>query len=291
MKRSKGTAGNCLKIIEIRRRRPNNRCVTDQVMIGKVNKRICHAFFTVRHGTCLRRPYAWHSQMNHEEFSMIETRTWMADVLSRLREAFGTRLQYLGLQGSYRRGEAGETSDIDLVVLLDTVGLADLDTYRAIVHAMPEGDKACGFLCGVQDFAAWPPHELFAFRKDTADHFSRLDDFMPPITRDDIRSGARISASALLHPLTHSYLYADAEARPVILKRAFKSAFFLMQVVNFLETDQYSGSKRELLARLDGTEREIIEAGLDFPAWLTAHSERQGFAMLMDWCREVMRTA
>ena len=222
---------------------------------------------------------------------MIETRTWMADVLSQLRETFGTRLQYLGLQGSYRRGEAKETSDIDLIVLLDTVGLADLDTYRAIVHAMPEGDKACGFLCGVRDFKAWPPHELFAFSRDTADHFGRLDDFLPPITRDDIRSGARISASALLHPLTHSYLYANAEAKPAILEQAFKAAFFLMQVVDYLETDQYSGSKHELLARLDGAEKEIIEASLNFPAWLNEHSERQAFAMLINWSRKVMRTA
>lgn len=222
---------------------------------------------------------------------MIETRTWMADVLSRLREAFGTRLQYLGLQGSYRRGEAGETSDIDLVVLLDTVELADLDTYRAIVHAMPEGDKACGFLCGVQDFAAWPPHELFAFSRDTEDHFGRLADFLPPITREDVRYGARISASSLLHLLTHSYLYAGDKARPAILKEACKSAFFLMQVVHYLDSGRYCANKRELLSSQNGAPGEILRAGLDLPAWLAAHSERETFDMLLDWCRDVLLTA
>ncbi|EGB13668.1 DNA polymerase beta domain protein region [Pseudodesulfovibrio mercurii] len=222
---------------------------------------------------------------------MIEARTWMADVLPRLQEAFGPRLRYLGLQGSYRRGEATETSDIDLVVLLDTVALDDLDVYRTIVHAMPEGRKACGFLCGVREFAAWPPHELFSFAKDTTDHFGRLEDFLPPVTREDVRYGARIGASTLLHLLTHSYLYADAEARPAILKEACKSAFFLMLVVHYLDSGRFCASKRELLAELDGVDQEIIEAGLDLSAPPADRSEKERYALLLNWCREVMRTA
>lgn len=34
---------------------------------------------------------------------MIETQSWLAEALLRLKEAFGPRLAYLGLQGSYRR--------------------------------------------------------------------------------------------------------------------------------------------------------------------------------------------
>ena len=219
---------------------------------------------------------------------MIETQAWMADILPQLREAFGIRLLYLGLQGSYRRGEATETSDIDLVVLLDTVELEDLDSYRAIVRAMPEGHKACGFFCGIREFSAWPPHELFAFGKDTADYFGRLDDLLPPVNKADVRYAARVGASSLLHLLTHSYLYADEEAARSILKEAFKSAFFLMLVVHYLESGQYCASKRKLLAALDGPKREIIEAGLDFSAWLDAHSEQRAFALLLDWCRDVM---
>lgn len=87
---------------------------------------------------------------------MIEPQTWVADALARMKKAFGPRLAYLGLQGSYRRGEATETSDIDLVVLLDTVEPADLDIYRSIVHALPEGHKACGFCSGTEEFFHWP---------------------------------------------------------------------------------------------------------------------------------------
>ena len=90
---------------------------------------------------------------------MIDAKAWMADLLPQLRQAFGARLQYLGLQGSYRRGEATEASDIDVVLLLDAVALDDLDVYRAIVRGMPEGQKACGFIGSVADMLHWPRHE------------------------------------------------------------------------------------------------------------------------------------
>lgn len=61
---------------------------------------------------------------------MINVDAWMAELLPQLQQVFDERLRYVGLQGSYRRGEATENSDIDVVVLLNTVALDDLDTYR-----------------------------------------------------------------------------------------------------------------------------------------------------------------
>ena len=46
---------------------------------------------------------------------MVNIDTWMEGFLSRLKETFGPRLLFLGLQGSYGRGEANEDSDIDVV--------------------------------------------------------------------------------------------------------------------------------------------------------------------------------
>ena len=76
------------------------------------------------------------NSMKKKDAIVIDAEAWMTDLLPRLRQAFGTRLQYLGLQGSYRRGEATETSDIDVVLLLDVVALDDLDVYRAIARGM-----------------------------------------------------------------------------------------------------------------------------------------------------------
>lgn len=219
---------------------------------------------------------------------MIETQTWVSEVLVRLQKAFGTRLAYLGLQGSYRRGEATEASDIDLVVLLDKVDMDDLDTYRALVHAMPEGAKACGFISGIGELAHWPKHELFPFKMDTDDYYSVLDDFLPLITEEHIREGARIGASALLHMLTHSYLYADAVAQPTILRDAYKAAYFVMQVTHYLTTGRYCTSYRELLACVEGVEKDILVARGDMADWLGNHSEKQAYGILRDWCQRIL---
>ena len=220
---------------------------------------------------------------------MINAEAWMADLLPQLQQAFGTRLRYLGLQGSYGRGEASETSDIDVVVLLDNVTLTDLDTYRSIVHAMPEGQKACGFFSCVDDLFHWPRHELFAFQKDTVDYFGKLESYLPAISVRDATESAKIGASGLIHMLTHSYLYAAADAKPLILKESYKAAFFVMLVQHWLATGVYCRSKKELLCRLKGTDKEIITAGIDLSQWIVDHSQSEAYATLLRWCSNVLQ--
>ena len=68
---------------------------------------------------------------------MVEIENWMGELAEKLTGRFGPRLLFLGLQGSYGRGEANENSDIDVAVVLDRVELAYLDAYRAIARQMP----------------------------------------------------------------------------------------------------------------------------------------------------------
>ncbi len=215
---------------------------------------------------------------------MIIPQEWIDSILPQLHSAFGPRFVYLGLQGSYRRGEATEKSDIDLVVLLDTVSLDDLDAYRRIVHAMPEGHKACGFICGLQEFACWPKHELFPFKMDTKDCYGTLEAFLPPISQADIAAGAKIGASALIHMLRHTYLYADQAGRPAILQEACKAAFFVMQIATYCKTGVYHSSKKTLIESVDEAEKTILTAGKDVPAWLVTHTEKELYNILLQWC-------
>ena len=55
----------------------------------------------------------------------IDIRAWLDQAQASLQAAFGPRLLFLGLQGSYGRGEAQEGSDIDLVVILDEAAPED----------------------------------------------------------------------------------------------------------------------------------------------------------------------
>ena len=84
---------------------------------------------------------------------MMEIENWMKQYCGAVRAAFGDRVRYIGLQGSRGRGEAGPDSDIDVVCILDTCALRDLETYRAAVADLPDRveehlrRESC---CGVQ---------------------------------------------------------------------------------------------------------------------------------------------
>lgn len=52
------------------------------------------------------------------------------------------------LQGSYGRGEATETSDIDAVVILDELTVTDIQTYSIMLDTLPYRELICGFLSG-----------------------------------------------------------------------------------------------------------------------------------------------
>ena len=50
----------------------------------------------------------------------MDWRPWMDAFLPPLLEALPGRVAFVGIQGSFGRGEAGPESDVDLVVVLDT---------------------------------------------------------------------------------------------------------------------------------------------------------------------------
>ena len=49
---------------------------------------------------------------------MTDITAWMQNFLKKLNITFENRVWFVGLQGSYGRGEAIETSDIDIVVMV-----------------------------------------------------------------------------------------------------------------------------------------------------------------------------
>ena len=82
---------------------------------------------------------------------MIDITVWMQSFLQTLNETFANRVWFVGLQGSYGRGEATETSDIDVVVILDELSAADIQTYNTMLNSLPNRELICGFLSGKQE--------------------------------------------------------------------------------------------------------------------------------------------
>ena len=69
---------------------------------------------------------------------MIDITAWTKNFLQTLNETFANRVWFVGLQGSYGRGEACDTSDIDVVVILDELSAADIKAYSPcmILHRL-----------------------------------------------------------------------------------------------------------------------------------------------------------
>ena len=94
---------------------------------------------------------------------MIDIKTWMSEFIQTLNKTFANRVWFVGLQGSYGRGEATETSDIDVVVILDELSAKDILIYNDMLNTLSHRDLICGFLSGKNELMNWEPSIYFSF--------------------------------------------------------------------------------------------------------------------------------
>ena len=98
---------------------------------------------------------------------MIDITTWISNFEEKLERTFENRVYFLGIQGSYARGEARSNSDIDIVVILDKLDATDIQKYNSMLDTMPHRDLICGFISGKNEILNWEPSDLFQFYYDT----------------------------------------------------------------------------------------------------------------------------
>lgn len=213
---------------------------------------------------------------------MFLIENWMKDYENAAKKCFGERIWFLGLQGSYGRGEATEDSDIDPVLILDRVGAEDLRKYSSMLDALPERDKVCGFISGKEELLAWEPSDLFQFYYDTKPAVGSLDPLLTLIDREEIRRAVRIGACNIYHLCAHNLVH---EKGAEILKSLYKSAAFTLQAVCFLQTGIYEKQKEKLQKRLEAEDRKILEAGqrLKEKESLPAEELERLSSLLLDW--------
>ena len=112
---------------------------------------------------------------------MIDISTWMQKFVQTLNETFANRIWFVGLQGSYSRGEATEASDIDIVIILDELSSFDIQTYNAMLDSLPHRELICGFVSGKDELLNWEPSDLFQFYYDTTPIKGSLDELLTAI--------------------------------------------------------------------------------------------------------------
>ena len=187
---------------------------------------------------------------------MIDISVWMQDFLQTLNATFANRVLFVGLQGSYGRGEATETSDIDVVVILDELSASDIQKYNTMLDALPHREMICGFLSGKDELLNWEPSDLFQFYYDTTPIKGSLDELLTVI--DDVAVGRaiKIGACNIYHGCVHNMLHENSDE---ILYGLYKSASFVVQAIAFKQTGKYIKHQKDLLGVVSADERKIIE--------------------------------
>ena len=191
---------------------------------------------------------------------MIDVTAWIHNFLQILNETFANRVWFVGLQGSYGRGEATETSDIDIVVILDELSAMDIQTYRDMLDSMSHRELICGFLSGKKEIMNWEPSDLFQFCHDTTPIKGSLDEVMAVIDENAVSRAIKIGACNIFHGCVHNMLYEKSED---ILRGLYKSASFVIQAIAFKQTGNYISHQKELLQVVSFDERVVVETFLN----------------------------
>ena len=212
---------------------------------------------------------------------MFNLKDWLAEIVGKIRGRFGKRVVFIGLQGSYKRGEATDTSDVDLVVILDELRIEDLKAYREIVRSMPDYEKACGFISGRAELQNWSKSDLFQFYFETESLYGDLTELIAPPEKDDIRRTVKLSAEALYHAACHSFVFDENPAET--LSSLYKMTFFILQAEYYLKNNVYISTKKELLTSLTGADYEILQTCINMN--LVENGIDEMYERLLNWCR------
>ena len=192
---------------------------------------------------------------------MIDINVWMNDFIQKLNNIFADRVWFVGLQGSYGRGEATESSDIDVVVILDELSAEDIHTYQDILDTLPHRELVCGFVSGKEEILNWEPSDLFQFYHDTTAIKGSLDCLLPLIDNAAIDRAIKMGAGNIYHGCVHNMLHEKSEE---ILKGLYKAASFVVQAIVYKQTGNYFKHQNQLLQVALPDEQTIIETFLKY---------------------------
>ena len=213
---------------------------------------------------------------------MIDITAWTKNFLQTLNETFANRVWFVGLQGSYGRDEATETSDIDIVVILDELSAMDIQTYHNMLDTMSHRELICGFLSGKKEIMNWEPSDLFQFCHDTTPIKGSLDEVMAVIDKSAVDRAIKIGACNIYHGCVHNMLHDKSED---VLKGLYKYASFVVQAIAFKQTGKYVKHQSELRDVVSIDERVIVDTFLNLKNGGTIDFNSMS-EVLFDWSKK-----
>ena len=214
----------------------------------------------------------------------VDMKSWVRAFESQMKAEFGSRVCFLGLQGSRARGEAHAGSDIDAVAILDKMSLDELARYRAVLEKLPHRELACGFISGKEELCRWEPSELLQFYFDTVPVCGTLDFLRPALTPQAAQHAVLSGACSIYHACAHNYVHArSGEA----LRGLCKPALFVLRAQHYCETGVFLRTGRELEAALEGQAACVLRGTQAFAAGTAGFEETCG--LLLSWTGGLIR--
>ena len=215
---------------------------------------------------------------------MIDIKTWIAEFTNKVEQTFFDRVWFIGLQGSYGREEATDTSDIDVVVILDELRMNDLKTYRDMLDTLQNRQLICGFISGKDELLNWEASDLFQFYYDTTPIKGTLDCLLEKIDRGAVKRAINIGACNIYHACVHNFVH---EKSNDILRSLYKSAVFVLQAVYFFETGKYVKSKAELQNAINPPSA-VLDTAIDLKNGASVKFEEMS-ELLLNWATALIR--
>ena len=216
---------------------------------------------------------------------MFDINDYVQKLISQCKAAFGERLLYVGYMGSYLRGEANENSDIDVMVVIDNITIADMNTYRDIIKGLGYFDKSCGFICGKDEMKGWSPLEVCQLINTTKDVYGKLEPLLSPFTREDEINYVKFCLGNLYHELCHRFVHASREKNIEKFRGTCKFFFFLIQNLHYLETGNFILKKADLKNAVSEADRRVLE----FAALPDSFDFDAALEELFVWCQNAFK--
>ena len=218
---------------------------------------------------------------------MFRVDEYISSLIELLKVAYRDRLLYVGLQGSYLRGEATDHSDIDIMVVISDMSVADLAKYREAIFSLEDYDKSCGFICGIEELKNWNPLEICHLLHTTKDYYGTLKKLIPEYTETDVSNFVKMSLGNLYHEICHRYIHAPKENNIAELPFTYRTVFFILQNLHYLNSGEFIATKKELLEALSGNNKFVLDTAISLSDG-TEFDFDEAFALLFTWCKETI---
>lgn len=210
---------------------------------------------------------------------------WLQQFKEKLLNEFGETIQFIGIQGSRARNEATENSDIDVVVIFDTLTIDKLKRYEVVVQTMPDRHLLCGFVGGIDDLDTWDKADLFTFVYDTQTVYGHLSISKTAITTEHVKKFVRSTAGNIYHMTLHNYLHGKSSE---MIHGLFKNVRFAVQGNVFLQQDKFISKLNELPTFTTGYDTDVIDRliSLKNNAQVDLDSDTE---LLLVWSKETLQ--